>query len=191
MTVNADSVLDVLENKAKEESNKRNQEIGQQELDEIGKELAKAALRFSLLKIDITNMLVFSTKESLRLDGDSGPYLLYTHARAVSITRKVGKKEIKEYDAALLTHTSEKELIKEISKYSRVVKQTVETLSPKLLAIYSLKLSDKFNVFYESCQVLHAETEALANARLALVNVFINVFSSLLDLMGITSLGKM
>lgn len=191
LVVNVDEVLDLLESKAKEESLKRNPGIDENELDTIGKEVARAALRFSLLKTDISNMVVFSTRESLRLDGDSGPYLQYTYARASSILRKIGEEHDLEFDASLLSHETERELIKEISKFPLVVHEASLTLNPRLLASHSLKLADKFNLFYENCQVIHATSRELRVARTYLVKAFVIVFGKLLELLGITPLERM
>lgn len=191
LVVNVDTVLDVLESKAKEESVKRNPEISEAELNIISSEVAKAALRLSLLKTDISNMVVFNTKESLRLDGDSGPYLQYTYARASSILRKVGESDYAGYDASLLSHETERALIKEISKLPFVIREVSETLNPRILAAHSLKLADKFNLFYESCQVIHAPSKELKVVRTCLVKAFVIVFGKVLDLLGITPLERM
>jgi arginyl-tRNA synthetase len=191
LVVNVDDVLDLLESKAKEESLKRNPGIGEYELEAIGKEIARAALRFSLLKTDISNMVVFSTRESLRLDGDSGPYLQYTYARASSILRKIGERCDSEYDTSLLSHETERALVKEISKFPLVVQEASSSLNPRLLATYSLKLADRFNLFYESCQVMHAASQDLKVARTYLVRAFVTIFGKALELLGITPLERM
>lgn len=190
LVINADELLDILSKIAKEESRKRNPEAEESWLDSVSSEIAVAAIRYSMLKMDLNSTMVFDLEEATRLDGDSGPRLQYTYARAYGIIEKAGNYEKSTFDVDLLKDVSEVDLIKEMSKFSFIVKTSVEMLEPKFLARYAKSLSDKFNSFYERCPVLSAPKEQKDN-RIILVSAFLTVYGKVLELLGIPALRRM
>jgi arginyl-tRNA synthetase len=188
--VNADDILDELEKRAIEESSYRNPEAEEAWLKEVGKGIAVGALRYPLLRQDLDKVIVFDIKEALRLEGDTGPYLQYSLARAYRILEKAGSYEFGRVEGAKLAKKEERDLVLLISKYEEALTEAVTNLSPKRLANYARALAVAFNTFYESCPVLQESDEGLRVTRLALVESFTKVFSDLLYLLGIPALRR-
>lgn len=190
LVVNADDLLNELAKVARMESEKRNPNIREDLLDYVSNEIAVAAVRYFMLKTDLNNVIVFDMDEALKLNGDSGPRLQYTYARAHSIMEKAGRYDRGNINQELIEEKVEKELIKEISKFSFFVRETINNLEPKYLARYAKNLADKFNLFYESCPIL-SEKEEIRNNRLIILESFLVIFDKVLELLGIPALQEM
>jgi len=184
--VNAETVLDLLAERAQEESKKRNPDMNEEELRKISESIAVAALRYSLLKQDIGKMITFDLAESLRLEDDSGPYLQYTYARASRVLEKWGERpELSRELVGLLKSAEEIDLAKRISKVDQVIEATARTLNPALLAGYAKGLCLSFNTFYEKHPVIRAESAELGRARVLLVVAFRETLGLVMDLLGL------
>lgn len=184
--INADDVLDALHKKAYEETKKRNPNESEEWLHSIAKKVALAALRFDLVKQDLDKMIVFDLSEALNLEGETGPYVQYAHARGSSIIQKAGVKPRITLDNAFsLNHPAELELIKMISKFDLYVEEALKNLSPKILARYAYQLATDFNIFYEKIPVLQEKDENKREARIALVQAFRNVVKTAFNLLEI------
>jgi arginyl-tRNA synthetase len=184
--VNVDTVLAALKEKAKEETRKRNPEDAQDWVDDVAEAVSVAALRYELLKQDPDKLIVFDVEDSLRFQGDTGPYLLYTYARAKRILEKTtGRPAIDIGSAAKLTRPQEVGLVKKLSMMDISAATAGEYLSPKEMARFAHDLAVTFNDFYESVQVNREEDAALRDARLALVNAASRVLAQSMELIGI------
>ncbi len=184
--VNVDSVLEALKKKAREETQKRNPKDPQEWVDDVAEAVAVAALRYELLKQDPDKMIVFDTEDSLRFEGDTGPYLLYTYARARRILDKTtGNPRIDSDSAAKLTRPQERGLVKKLSMLDISASSAGEYLSPKEVARFAHDLAVAFNDFYESVQVNREADASLRDARLALVDAASQVLAESMRLMGI------
>ncbi len=151
------------------------------------KDVAISAIKYSILKNNNNKVVNFNLEEALRFEGDTGPYLLYSYARAKSILKKSkakanGKFEIKNLEE------KESELAKKISSFKETVLSSYKMLNPSLIANYSYQLAQIFNEFYHSCPVIGSEKEAF---RLALVSAFSQVLKNSLSLLGIETIEKM
>lgn len=138
------------------------------------------ALRYSLLRPRIGGDVVFDVDTSLSLEGNSGPYLQYAHARAQSILRKSEKSAAISEDVVL--DKSERELVLKISEYDEVVAASIAELLPHLICTYLYELSQTFNRFYEHSRIIGDEREEL---RLWLVSVYAKRLRDGLGLLGI------
>ncbi len=184
--VNVDSVLEALKKKAREETQKRNPKDPQEWVDDVAEAVAVAALRYELLKQDPDKMIVFDTEDSLRFEGDTGPYLLYTYARERRILDKTtGNPKIDSESAAKLTRPQERGLVKKLSMLDISAASAGEYLSPKEVARFAHDLAVAFNDFYESVQVNREADASLRDARLALVDAASQVLAESMRLMGI------
>ncbi len=189
--VNVDTMLDALKKKAKEETQRRNPTETDEWINGVAEAIAVSALRYELLKQDPDKMIVFDMEASLRFEGDTGPYLLYTYARARRILDKSsGKPAIDEKSAAKLSKPVEKELVKRLSMLDKSVMTAGEYLSPREVALYAHSVAEKFNEFYESVPVNREEDESLRDARLALVEATSRVLAQSMRLMGISYRAK-
>jgi len=184
--VNADDVLDKLHQRAFEETKKRNPDEKDEWLHETAEKIMIAAVRFDLLKQDLEKMIVFDLKRALALEGETGPYLQYTYARAARIIEKSDiEPSIKKEWAKKLIDSSEVALIKEISKFDLFVEDAANNLSPKIVVRYLYHLVSLFNVFYERMSVLKEKDEETKQGRLALVKAFQVVVRNGLQILGI------
>ncbi len=189
--VNADYVLDTLHAKAYEEVKMRNPGFTEQQLNATAEEVAISAIRYNMIKQDLDKIITFDVKESLSLEGDTGPYLQYAYARSQRILEKSGQTVDNDARFELLTHEAEIAMIKEIAKLDLVVEDAARSLSPKSLARYSYILATTFNLFYEKVPVLKEGNADIRMARLALVKALGVALKNALDVLGITALDRM
>ena len=163
----------------------RKSEVGSRELEERARKIALAAIFYGDLKNSRENNVVFDVDRFLSFEGDTGPYLLYSYARASSIVRKVKSKKIVKI---LDLKDAEIRLLKKIDLFGEVVGKAYEGLAPNLVANYCYELAQMFNEFYHSCPVLGSEEEGF---RLALVKKFGETLKKGLELLGIEVLEEM
>ncbi len=155
------------------------------DLKERALKISLAAIKYHLLKVDYRKKIVFNPKEALAFEGDTGPYLLYSYARASSIIRKV--KQNKEVTYSTF-QPIEILLLKKIGNFEEVVKKAYLNSAPNLIANYSYSLAKLFNEFYHSCPVVSSDNEGF---RLKLVDKFRDTLKVSLNLLGIEVLEEM
>ena len=193
--VNADYVLDALHAKAYKEAKTRNPDFSDQQLNKISEEISISAIRYNMIKQDLDKIITFDIKESLSLEGDTGPYLQYAYARSQRILEKSEQGIIiagrTNFAFEQLTHDSEIALIKEISKLDLVVENAAKLLCLKSIAHYAYNLAMTFNLFYEKVPVLREQDNEVRMARLGLVKAFGIALKNTLEVLGITALDRM
>jgi len=189
--VNADSVYEILKNKTKDETKKRHPEMNDSEIDSIAHSVSVGTLRYEMIKQDLDKIITFDLTKSLSLEGDTAPYIQYTHARASRILEKSGRTPTIVVDFSLLKEKSELDLIKNIGLFNLQVRDATNNLSPKVIARYCHDLAVAFNSFYEKSKVLDLGDVELENSRLCLVNSFKIVLEKALDLLGINAPDRM
>lgn len=189
--VNADSVYQLLKEKTKEETKKRHPEMDFSEIEKIAHSVSVATLRYEMIKQDLDKIITFDLTKSLSLEGDTAPYIQYTHARASRILEKSNRTPTIDVDFSLLKEKSELDLIKNIGLFNLQVRDAAKNLSPKVIARYCHDLAVSFNSFYEHCKVLELGDVNLENSRLCLVNSFKITLEKALNLLGITAPDRM
>ena len=147
--------------------------------------IALAAIKYQLLKVDIAKNMVFDPKNAISFEGDTGPYLLYSYARASSILRKAGTLPPA---AAGYLDVSEISLVKKIGVFPETVSAAYDKLSASLVATYAFELAQAFNEFYHACPVIGSGN---AGFRLALVKCFRTTLKKCLWLLGIDEIEEM
>jgi len=160
-------------------------------IDEISEIIGIGAVKCSFLRISPFKYLAFDLEESLNFEGDSGPYLQYTYARAKSILREVGEQKPKKIPADTLTSDHEIALLKWLERFPEVVEIASSEYTPNDICTYLFELAQRFNSFYKQHQVLKAEREEDKLARLALTQATSIVIEKGLDLLGIKTVEKM
>ncbi len=173
-------------NYAKEEIQKRHK-LSEKELEQRALAIAVASMKYSMLKQETNKNIIFDKTEAMNFEGNTGPYLLYTYARAKSILKKADYSSKKKYVVHELSE-KEKELVLELSRFPETVEKAALSLSPNLIANYSYHLAQTFNEFYHSSKVIGSDQEEF---RLALVDSFAIVLRNALNLLGINTLEKM
>ncbi|MBI4015135.1 MAG: arginine--tRNA ligase [Candidatus Aenigmarchaeota archaeon] len=174
--------------KAKEEVKQRYPELKEKELNRRASAISIAAVRYSIIKVAPEKNVLFKLDEALKFEGDTGPYMLYTYARANSVLEKA--KKWKTYSAAKLEDPRERFLLRLLAQYTSVLEKSREELRPHYLASYTRELADGFNTFYQVLPVLKAE-KGLKEARLQLVKAVRDVLGSAMMLLGFTLLDEM
>ncbi|MEM3185625.1 MAG: arginine--tRNA ligase [Conexivisphaerales archaeon] len=185
--INADDVFDMLYKKAKEETRRRNSEKDEQWVKQVAEAIALSAIRYEMLKQDIKKIIVFDMDEALNLEGDTGPYLMYSYARAVSVLRKANYtniQPIKQYDLSDLDQ-KEKELILCMSRMEEELQNIIDSLAPDSLCRYAHELATSFNAFYERCPIINSEYR---ERRLMITEAFRRLLAENLDLLGIKAM---
>jgi arginyl-tRNA synthetase len=150
-------------------------------------ETVLGAVKYAFLKNRIGGDIIYDPKESVSLEGNSGPYLQYAHARARSILRKA-EVEAAELPADVQFETMERSLVRKITEYSEVVDRAVSELMPHHICTYLYELAQEFNRFYEKNRVIGDERHDI---RLALVCKYADTLKSGLGLLGIAAPDKM
>jgi arginyl-tRNA synthetase len=149
--------------------------------------IAISGLKYSMLKQDNNKSIVFDSKKALSFEGDTGPYLLYSYARALSILDKAEYKKRKKFEIVEIKD-SERKLINVISRFPGIVEHAYRDFAPNLIANYSFELAKTFSEFYHNCQVIGSEQEQF---RLKLVDSFSQVIKNSLGLLGIPVIPEM
>ena len=159
-----------------------------EEIESIARMVGLGALKYFILKVDPRKNMTFNPKESIDFNGNTGPFIQYTHARIKSVLRKAAEQEIN-FDAGLNTSLviSEKEsyLIQLLSAFPAVVKEAGTEFSPALIANYEYELVKEFNQFYHDFSILKEENEALKQFRLVLSASVARVIKTGMQLLGI------
>lgn len=146
-------------------------------------ETVLGAIKYAFLKQRIGGDIVYDPKESVSLEGNSGPYLQYAHARAKSILRKANASRPGSEDFTDL-EPDERSLLRKLSEYSEVVDEAVTECMPHHVCTYLYALAQSFNKFYERNRVIGDTREA---TRVALVTRYTEVLATGLQLLGIVA----
>jgi len=186
--VKADQMLDMLREKAAEETRKRRPEWSDEKVMEVAEKIAVGAMRYALVKPDPDKLIVLDTEEITRLEGNTGPYLQYTHARACRILEKARVEP--SWEAPESLSKEEKTVLRRIASFQVVVEEAGKALSPKSIANYAYRLASEFSLFYERIPVLQAP-EGVREFRLGIVAAFKTTLANAMNLLGIPALEEM
>ena len=163
-------------------------ELAPEEANGIYRKVALGALKYFMLKVDPAKGMMFNPQESVDFNGNTGPFLQYTCARANSILRKQaeGVAELTDFSGEDVTINSyERTLIRALHEYGRVIQEAASKLSPAIVANYVYDLACRFNQFYHMCPIAREENIALQKLRLLLTQSTVRVLRSGLLLLGI------
>ena len=151
--------------------------------EEVAKQVGIGAIIFNDLYNQRIKDVIFDWNKLLNFDGETGPYVQYTYARASSVLRKIG--EVPDtIDYTLLTDEASIGLLKEIERYPQVIKDAAERYEPSVIARYSIDLAHAFNKFYHECQI-NVEDETTKYTRTNVVKIVRYIIKDALSLLGI------
>lgn len=178
-----------------------------EEYDSADPKISLAATKYAFLKYKMGGNIIFDPKESVKMTGNSGPYLLYSAVRAKKVLQKVmavsaqaeGRETVSRegYDPSEVNETrdggiertgsrelqpSERALIKKILEYKEILKEAVSEMAPHKVASYLYELAQEFSRFYENCPVAGGARE---KERAKLVQVYLNTITHGLSILGI------
>lgn len=146
------------------------------------------ALKYFIIKVDPKKTMLFNPKESIDFNGNTGPFIQYTHARIRSILRKAAEKGI-EYAASPLpkVELSAKEirLIKLLNTFPAKIAEGAQAYSPAVIANYAYDLAKEFNQYYHDTPILKEENEDVLKMRLVLIDTLSAVLRKAMGILGI------
>ncbi|MDD5133253.1 MAG: arginine--tRNA ligase [Candidatus Nanoarchaeia archaeon] len=183
-TVFMEEILQETIDLAKKTIEKKNPKLKNK--DEIARKIAIGAIFFGDLKNKRNNNIIFDIERFLDFEGDTGPYLQYSYARANSILEKVKTKKTTFKLKNL--EEPEIELIKKLSAFPDIVNQSYTHLNPAIIANYSTELAQNFNEFYHKCPVINSEYK---EQRISIVKAFMYIIKESLSLLGIETVQEM
>ena len=157
-----------------------------EEADNVCRIVGLGALKYFILKVDPKKTMLFDPRESIDFNGNTGPFIQYTHARICSILRKADEAGIdyKSYDCTELL-PEEVALIKSMADFPNVVKAAGESFSPSLIAAYAYDLAKTFNGYYHDHSILREEDEQKRRMRLILAAEVARIIRRAMALLGI------
>ncbi|MBQ8021108.1 MAG: arginine--tRNA ligase, partial [Bacteroidales bacterium] len=178
-----------------EEAKKTSEESGKlADMDEAEKEalyrmIGLGALKYFIIKVDPKKTMLFNPKESIDFNGNTGPFIQYTHARICSILRKAAEQGITfgtaDVTTDLVPSAKEIRLIKLLGLFPGKIGEAVAALSPAIIANYAYDLAKEFNQYYHDTPILREEDAALLKFRLELISVLARTLRSAMDILGI------
>lgn len=158
--------------------------------EEVAKKIGVGAIIFTYLKNSREKDIVFDWKEILSFEGETGPYVQYSYARANSIVSRA-ENISSEVDFSKLSSKEEFELVKVLANFNNQIKLATDKLEPSILTRYVIEVAKSFNKFYNAHSVLNLDDEVLKATRLSLVRSSLQVIKSGLELLGIDVVEKM
>ncbi len=186
--VDADDLIEKMyqEAKATSEESGKLAEMPQEEKDKLYSMIGLGALKYFILKVDPKKKMLFNPKESIDFNGNTGPFIQYTHARICSILRKAAEQG---YEVSLPRNAElslkEIRLVQLLSSYTRKVSEAADALSPALIANYCYELAKEFNQYYHDTGILKEADAGLRSMRLALISAIASVLRRGMNILGI------
>ena len=190
--VDADDLLAAMYETAKETSMELGKidNLSSQEQDELFRMISLGALKYFILKVDPKKTMLFDPKESIDFNGNTGPFIHYTHARIKSILRKADEQGMPHSAADLSSEAelSPKEIriIKILNTFPSKIAEAGAAFSPALIANYAYDLAKEFNQYYHDTPILREENKNVLSCRLVLVENIARVLSKAMSILGIT-----
>jgi arginyl-tRNA synthetase len=190
--VDADDLIADMYNTAKETSLELGKidNLSAQEQDELFKMISLGALKYFILKVDPRKTMLFDPKESIDFNGNTGPFIQYTHARIKSILRKADEKGVAHVASAVKADSAlspkEVRIIKILNTFPAKVAEAGAAHSPAVIANYAYELAKEFNQYYHDTPILREENQALLEYRLVLVETIAKVLCKAMSILGIT-----
>jgi arginyl-tRNA synthetase len=168
--------------------------FSEQESNALFNQLGLGALKYFLLKVDPKKRMLFNPEESIDFQGNTGPFIQYTHARICSMTRKAASMGIDmriSKDKSYQLSESEQELIYLLGTYKSKIQEAAAQFSPSVIAQYTYDLAKQFNKFYNELSILNEENEDSRNIRLNLASLTGETIKASLALLGIIAPERM
>ncbi|MCB0522412.1 MAG: arginine--tRNA ligase [Lewinellaceae bacterium] len=159
--------------------------LPQAEQDDMIRKIALAALKFHIIKVGPQKRMVFDPKESVDLQGQTGPFIQYAYVRISSVLRKAGDADTSAAANYQKLEALEKELAGQLYRFPELVVNAAETYDPSLVANYCYDLAKNFHRFFTEHSILRAESEEAKAFRLQLSKAIANVLKTGMGLLGI------
>lgn len=186
--VDADDLIEEMYQQAKttsEESGKL-EDLPDSEKESLYRKIGLGALKYFILKVDPKKTMLFDPKESIDFNGNTGPFIQYTHARICSILRKASSQGLcAGIGDGVAMSPKEIRIVKLLGLLPAKVREAADSFSPAVLANYSYELAKDFNQYYHDTPVLREEDPSLLSMRLSLLDSVAHVQRTAMGLLGI------
>jgi arginyl-tRNA synthetase len=195
--VDADDLIEEMIRTARETADElgKSADYSEEEAAEVAHMVGLGALKYFILKVDPRKNMVFNPQESIDFNGNTGPFLQYTHARIQSVLRRsdMNYSNTENLSVSLETPVNEKEieLIQRLSEFPSIVEEAAVNFSPALIANYLYDLVKEYNQFYHDYSILREENAELRQFRLLLSYQAGKVIETGLKLLGIQAPQRM
>ena len=189
--VDADDLLEQMYEEARKTSEESGKlaDMSDDEKAQLYRMIGLGALKYFIIKVDPKKTMLFNPKESIDFNGNTGPFIQYTHARIKSILRKADDQGISHKAADVLASiepsAKETRLIKLLSTYPAKVAEAGAAYSPAVIANYAYDLAKEFNQYYHDTRILQEEDQDVRRFRLVLIQTVAEVLVKAMDILGI------
>ena len=186
--VDADDLIEKMYEEAKATSEEAGKLDGltEAEKDSLYRMVGLGALKYFIIKVDPKKKMLFNPKESIDFNGNTGPFIQYTHARIKSILRKAEERGITPRIAeGIVLNPKEMRLLKILNAYPRKIAEGAAAFSPAVIANFAYDLAKEFNQYYHETPILGEEDRALLEARLVLIETVARVLRKAMGILGI------
>ncbi len=186
--VDADDLMQEMVNTAKQ----RTLELGKiegfakDEAEKLYQTLAMGALKYFLLKVDPKKRMLFNPEESIDFQGNTGPFIQYTHARICSILKKAEQLgEEKQFSSSIALNNTEKETILLLLEFNQKIEMAAQSYSPALIAQYAFDLAKTYNRFYNEVSILNENDFQVKQFRLLFSGLVAKTLNIAMKMLGI------
>ena len=183
-----EEVLNIVNTRVAERLSEKTSDLSEKDLNTLIKNITLSALRVAILKSKPGLNIVFNLETSVSFEGATGPYLLYTSARANSLLEKSNIK--REMNSEILNEEY-LPLMKKIVEFESLAKKAIEDIAPQLVIKYLFELTQAFNTFYGKVKILDENNEAKTGLNLYLVESFVKVLKKGMNMIGIDEVERM
>ncbi len=190
-----EDVIDQAVDLARKKIQEKNPGLGN--LDSVARMIGVGAVIFSQLSVRRTRDVNFIWEDVLNFEGETGPYLQYTHARLCSLERNYGREITAEVDYSLLKGEEEARVVEALADFPEVIENVATAYDPHFISVYLLRLAGTFNKFYQRkdergrIDKIISDNDALSAARMALVKSVRTVINEGLYLLGLQAPDEM
>jgi len=186
--VDADDLIEKMyeEAKATSEESGKLAEMSDEEKSKLYSMIGLGALKYFILKVDPRKKMLFNPKESIDFNGNTGPFIQYTHARIQSILRKADAQGVQPSVAAgVELNAKEIRLVQLLDSYPQKVGEAAAAFSPAVIANYCYDLAKEFNQYYHDTTILKEPEQSVLAMRLALISTIASVLRKGMKILGI------
>lgn len=195
--VDADDLIDEMVAEAEKQTRElgKLEDVTEVEAQELFVKVGLGALKFFLLKVDPRKRMLFDPNESIQLQGFTGPFIQYTHARIKAILRKAAEMNIQPKPAVMetvqLLEPAEREVVQVLAMFENKIREAAREYSPSVIANYVYELAKEYNQFYQSIPIFNETDPAKLQLRVALSGTVALTIQKAMNLLGIQVPEKM
>lgn len=185
--VDADDLMNEVIEEARQASSERatTSELSAEEQQSIVRQIGMAALKYFIIKVNPRKRMTFDPKESVDMQGQTGPYIQNAYVRTRAVHRKAGDRDLSLAQQQQNLVAGEREIINQLYRFPAVLQEAADQYDPSLLANYCYDLAKAFHKFWHDHSILSAEGEAVVAFRLALCSAVGNTLKTAMGLLGI------